>query len=507
MARKRQQLAELELDIYARVSRLSDERQRSVEGQVLECTDRVIEAGARVGKVLDGDRGKSAWDDRVKRPDWDELMRRLEAGLSGGVCVFDLSRFSRRPREGERLIAAAERGLVVLDSESEYDLTTPNGKKAFRDQLNSAAHYSDQTSTKTRRGKRLRAIKGETNNSQRPFGWEDDNATLRAAEADALADAAERVLAGESQDAIVIEWNQAGILTATGKEWSRSTLRQVLLRPRNAGIAVYRGEILREPSIDPDVLGKPKRLVGVEPVFDVAVWEDLDALYASRRRGRPNSDAYACSGTVRCGLCYHTLTGRPRKNMKPYADGEVKRQYWCQPRAQDGGCGRISVDQRELDKHVGELVATIMADPRHAAAVEAASKVRTDRRQQLNDDLERAEQLAAELSGRLGREEISIDRYDAAIAPLDKKIARIRADLAKLGDEPDVDLPAEPAASASALATWRRRWEDAEVVEKRVLLRRALRGRWLVVNPLPLTAPRKFDPKRIEIVDPKKIKK
>jgi hypothetical protein len=57
-------------------------------------------------------------------------MDRLESGASGGVIVFDMERFSRKPKEGERLIDAAERGLVVLDSDGEFDLTTASGKKA-----------------------------------------------------------------------------------------------------------------------------------------------------------------------------------------------------------------------------------------------------------------------------------------------------------------------------------------------------------------------------------------
>ena len=48
--------------------------------------------------------------------------------------------------EGERLIEAADAGLPILDSESEYDLTSANGKKAFRDQLAAAAYYSDDLS-------------------------------------------------------------------------------------------------------------------------------------------------------------------------------------------------------------------------------------------------------------------------------------------------------------------------------------------------------------------------
>ncbi|MBV9160642.1 MAG: recombinase family protein [Pseudonocardiales bacterium] len=92
-----------------------DDRQRSTGGQVEDCEARIEERGVQVGEVHI-DSGRSAWNPRVKRPDWERLMSRLEAGATGGVVVFDMARFSRPPIESERLILAAERGLVVLDS-------------------------------------------------------------------------------------------------------------------------------------------------------------------------------------------------------------------------------------------------------------------------------------------------------------------------------------------------------------------------------------------------------
>lgn len=71
-----------------------------------------MSVGARVGEVHI-DSGRSAWNPRVKRPAWERLMCRLEAGATGGVVVFDMARFSRRPIEGERLILAAEQGLAT----------------------------------------------------------------------------------------------------------------------------------------------------------------------------------------------------------------------------------------------------------------------------------------------------------------------------------------------------------------------------------------------------------
>jgi chromosome segregation ATPase len=98
-----------------------------------------------------------------------------------------------------------------------------------------------------------------------------------------------------------------------------------------------------------------------------------------------------------------------------------------------GGCGRITVDQRQLDRHVGALVVRILADPRHTEAIEAAAKATQDKRRPLRAELTECEHLADELSGRLGRREITLQRYDVAMAPLDKRIAELHAELAELG--------------------------------------------------------------------------
>jgi DNA invertase Pin-like site-specific DNA recombinase len=473
----------LVLDVYARVSRLGDDRQRSTGGQVEDCRARIEERGAQVGEVHI-DSGRSAWNPRVRRPDWERLMSRLEAGATGGVVVFDMARFSRRPIEGERLILAAERGLVVLDSEGEYDLTTANGRKAFRDQLNAAAYESDRLSTRVKRGKRVKATRGEPNHSRRPFGFEQDGVTVREPEAVVFREMVARVLAGDSQDRIARDLNQRGVTTSTGGQWSRETLKQLLLRPRYAGQVVHHGVVVGH-------------LPG-EPILDHESWERLTTLFASRRLGRPNSEVYLCSGLVFCGHCGHWLTGRPRAGHKPYPDGEVRRQYWCQPRTLRGGCSRITVDQRELDRHVGALAVRILSDPRHAEALEAAAKATEDKRRPLVAELSECEHLADELSGRLGRREITLKRYDVAMVPLDKRIAELRAELAELDSAPVA--VADPAVEAASREEWMARWNAATVAERRNLIRQALGNRRIVIAPAARSSGRpKFDPKRIII--------
>jgi site-specific DNA recombinase len=491
------------IDIYARES--DETGSRSLEGQITDCRAVLADRRLPEGEVL-REPGRSAWNPKVKRPKWDILMERLESGKSGGVIVYDIERFARRPVDGERLIAAAESGLTVLDSESEYDLTTANGKKQFRDALNAAAYYSDRLSARVRRGKRIKAMAGEPGGrvtaGRGPFGFAPDGVTPDPVTAPELREMTARFLSGESQNKILGDLNARGVPTGTGGRWTRAGLRQVLTRPVNAGLVEHRGVIVgkvavycvncgrsverdgdgwkhtrddkRKPCTDLAVL--PEFAGGYVPVISEEDFGRVLATYAGTRTGRQPSEGYIASGFAVCGRCGHRLHGRPRRNMAPYRDGEPRREYLCNKTA--GGCGRIAIDQRALDAAATELVVAILSDPRHAAQVEEAARQAAGKAVELDAQIADAEALATRLADRLGRGEITLDRYDAATAPLDARLGKLRAERAALGE----GIPAEGVPSGSE-QEWRERWDTGEVGEKRALLRMALRGRKIAVGP------------------------
>ena len=108
------------------------------------------------------------------------------------------------------------------------------------------------------------------------------------------------------------------------------------------------------------------------------------------------------------------------------------------------------------------------------------------------------EHLADELSGRLGRREITLQRYDVAMAPLDKRIAELRAELAELNRVPTA--VADPAVAAASREEWTVRWNTATVAERRNLIRQALTNRRILIAPAVQAPGRpKFDLKRIVI--------
>lgn len=458
------------IDIYARISYLKrkTKRELTAEGQVAVCRLRLADLGLDEGKVL-VDPGRSAWNPAVKRPAWDELMDRLERGVSGGMIVFDLERFTRQPKDGERMIELAAAGLMVLDSENEYDLTTPNGKKAFRDGINAAAYYSDRLSTRTSRGRKLKAMAGKPNGSQRPFGFEADLVTIWEDEAEIIRELTRRSLAGEAQNALVSDLEARGVLTSQGKLWTQATLRQLLTRERNCGRIIH-------TDLATGVTSVVGRLPG-EPIVTEEDFDRLYATYAARRYGS-RSMVYLCSGIAVCGRpdCGKPLHGRQLKHRPPYDDGSIRRDYYCGPYP-DRGCGRIMVDQRRLDEAAEALTIEILADPRHADAVEATAREMETEAARLDLAIAEAEKVAEALADRLGRGDMTRSRYDIAIRPLDERIAKLKAERAALGDTSSQRPP------TASREHWQRRWKESDTEERRALLKMALRGRRLIIAP------------------------
>lgn len=475
---------DLLLDAYARVSRLGDARQRSTQGQVADCVAIVKSRGARVGEIH-VDEGRSAWRPNVRRPAWDRMMDRLERAATGGVIVFDLARFSRRPIEGERLITLADRGLVVLDSEGEYDLTSASGRKAFRDQLAAAAYESDRLSTRVKRGKKLKSERGESNRGNRPYGYGMDWQEIPD-EAEIIRELVRRLLAGEAINELTRDLNARQVPSRGNSYWTNAGIRQLVLRPSVAGLAAYRGTVTGE-------------LVGVTPIVPRDQWERITAMFAARGRGRPPSSLYLMSGIIECGLCGTTLNGIPKQHMRPYPDGEVRRHYYCHLRdGVHGGCGRTSVDMRDTDSIVRLLVANILADPRHASAIAAAEELARDQARSLDTEIEEAEQVATELAGRLGRGEITLARFDATMTPLDRRLADLRRRRAELTDSRSAS---DGAPLGMSLAKILRAWDGGTTHTRRQQVRQALRGRRIVVAE-PVVGRLRSDPTgRVEIPD------
>ena len=116
--------------------------------------------------------------------------------------------------------------------------------------VGSVAEYeSEHHSERIRR--KLEGAQGKHHGGSRPYGWRDDRINLVEDEAAVVREAAARVLAGESVKSIARALNPAGHRTATGKPWLDVTVRDMVLRPRNAGLRLHHDEVVGHGQWEP----------------------------------------------------------------------------------------------------------------------------------------------------------------------------------------------------------------------------------------------------------------
>lgn len=454
------------IDPYGRVSRASDKNEMSTPGQLSECKDIILERGHQIG-VEHVDKGKSAWDPKRFRPGWNALMNRLDRREADGVCVFELSRFARRQEDGLRLLRLAQEGVIVIDSEGEYDLTKPKQAKNFSDAIVAAEYESAMIGVRTRRGKKHKAIRGEHNSSTRAFGFEPGGLLPREPEAAILREMARRLIDGEDQSVLCRELTERGIYSSLGNIWKAPALRVALLRPGNVGDVAFNGEIMARDA-HPGIL-------------DRDVYEQVVGLYARRRRGRPVTNL--CSRFVVCAKCGRGLNGKELIGCTPYPDGAPMRAYLCVKR--DGGCGQ-HIDWVDLNDFVRDFALDTLSDPAHARAVEASVRAADDKLKPVTEKITALEAMVKDLAARRYSGDMEEFEWEAARQPLKDQLTKLRAHEAIL-------IRSAPQRRAAGVgrsrSEWERRWQRGDLTERREIIASALRGRRLAVSPGPRLQP------------------
>jgi hypothetical protein len=319
----------------------------------------------------------------------------------------------RRMDDLEKIILLADtRGVQVGSCFGEYDLASSDDRFTLRVLTAAAQKEADNVSRRQKRKHEARRAAGRSNGGTRPFGFPgkgSDDAQV-AAERVAVAAAIQAHLDGTSLSAIVRKWNEAGTLTTRGNAWTVTALREALGSARNAGLI----------EVDGIVTG---RFTDREPIISEAQLGELRAQFASRGRGRPRSGVYALSGVLKCATCGQSLVGSPN-GQDSYDDGTPRRVYRCQAATVNArACGKTQIDFRIAEDYVRSLVIAELSDPLHVTMIARQSEALAAVESQLAD----RERTAVELSRRLGEGKFDLDRYDAAIAPLEKAMADLTA--------------------------------------------------------------------------------
>jgi DNA invertase Pin-like site-specific DNA recombinase len=405
--------------IYCRLSYAPDGSVEKVERQEGDCRALADRLAWPISEAhIFHDNNRSAWQRGRKRPGWEAMLKAIDAGEIDSVLIYHGDRLIRQPHDLEKLLSISDsRGVRLASPSGVRNLDSADDRFILRIEVAQACKSSDDTSRRVRRGWEERAKAGRPiGGGKRAFGFEPDGETRRESECEILAEAVDRLLAGQSEGG-VLRWMDTVCTTTQGNQWQGKALKHLLMAPRIAGLVRHQGVYYKAVW---------------EPIIPVETWEDLKLLFKQRSEtfgyaGRERR--YLLAGGAQCpsghGLRTKPAGGRNRPSV---------RIYWC---AEKGCKTQVGRNMVLLDAYVEGRVLALLQDEEFAAELHAADP---------------------SVAGQ--------------IAELERRKALATRQLEDLVDHPDVDAGVLARSLAGFERKIRKLKDQAEVSERRRLLRR-----------------------------------
>ncbi len=276
--------------IYLRVSLDQTGEQLAVSRQREDCRRIAEQRGWEVVKEY-VDNSISASDAKKNRPAYNQMVEDYADSHFDALVCWDLDRLTRQPRQLEDWVEAAEhRGLLLVTASGEADLTTDNGRLFARIKAAVARAEVERKGARQTRALRQRAEMGRMALGTRLTGYEKDG-TIVPAEARIVRQMFEDFLNGRSLKEMSKALDASGMPPRRGERWHPSTLREIMLNPRYAGLQVYKGE----------VIGKGNW----KPIVDEETFRLAESKLRDPNRKTQNGTArkYLLAGIATCGVC------------------------------------------------------------------------------------------------------------------------------------------------------------------------------------------------------------
>ena len=397
--------------IYLRLSLDPNGDKLAIERQREDCAAMAERFGLEIIEYIDRD--LSAFQRKVRRPAFEQLLADVASGALQRIIVYRLDRLARQPRDLERVVDALEAGKAELLSVSEPQFVGSAGLLMMRILVAFANNESSVKSERVARAYKHLADTGQyTVRGRRHFGFNEDG-THHEVEAAMAREAVSRVLAGESLSNVTKHWREQGMRTPRGAEWRTTNLLRILQSPKLAGLSDYHGEIVGKGAW--------------EPIVAEDQWRAFVGLAEHKIMVTREQRSYLLSGLVRCGKCGAVLQAKWWIN--PTGRNSKEPRYQCRTRSQ-GGCGGVSTIASRIEGEVTARVLAALDGPRTAEAV-AEGAVDTEA---VLTQLRATEARLSELAGMYadgdltkGEWQASRSKLAAQVTSLQKAVAGSRA--------------------------------------------------------------------------------
>lgn len=351
----------------------------------------------------------------------------------------------------------------------EIDLSTPSGRAVARTLGAWARYESEHKSERITRKKQQLAQSGAFSGGPVPFGWRitDGKPVIEEPEAAEIRKAIAGFMAGRSIGFIVKDLNTRGIPTRRGQQWTSTAVRNMLLRPTNAGLSVYRGDIVGT-SVFP-------------PIITEDEWRAVSSTLRNPSRLTQNGNRvkHLLAGLMLCGTCEQPMKTSSRSGKR----GQVH-YYKCQTQGQ----GHTFQSAAPVEALIEDVVVGVLSRPENTDGLAFHRE---------DGDAAELRQRAVTLRSRL--DEAANSFADGSITAKQMGIisARINADLEAVENEnANLRHGSVLAGRKGTLGEVREWWNSAGIEDRRAVIDALMT---IYVDPVRKSAPRLFDPERIRI--------
>lgn len=483
---------------YARISDAYEDAETGVtEGGVKrqqKVNELLTEArGWDLHERLYVDNSVSAYKAGVVRDAFEAMLEDLTNGIIDGVVCYNLDRLARRVNDLERVIEVYDAGrrsgrqMYFATNEGSIDLSSDDGITLARIMVAFANKASRDTGRRVALKHQESRDEGRNTGGARPFGWsrEKDASdqwvyTHHPREAAAIRDGAARLIDGTtSWYGLLLEWNEAGLRTARGKEWTTNTIKQMFTSPRLAGWLVHQGKIAVHSRTGELIRSQAPAILTDEEYEALLVATETESKGFSSASGR---ERYLLSGLLLCKQCGSVLVGNRHFNRKR---GKEYFYYVCHrngARAGDGtslACGKVSASMPALDEMIERLVLPIVVEHTNGLA----TKEEIPHQEEMVGNRAKREEWASKLRSGEAPSDIALP----IINELDKRADAIRREQAKARRR------AHGAQRAAGVTE--KTWPALSLAERRAHVRRYIKA--IYILPAEKRVGNRFDPSRV----------